>query len=107
MFEWVSSTAMKASRVQVSHQNEYKSVLLHRRYWFKCVSSTTVMANRVHVSHKKEYMILSLSVSSSAGTRPKGCEVHPHRRVEYRLCRKRSTVLCFSFDLSGKIFRFL
>jgi hypothetical protein len=66
---------MTASRVQVSHQNEYKSVLLHRRYWFKCVSSTTVMANRVHVSHKEEYMILSLSVFTSVVTGAKACRV--------------------------------
>jgi hypothetical protein len=46
------------------------------------------------------------SVFSSAGTGSKGCEVHPRRRDEYRLCRKRSTVLCFSFDLSVKSFRF-
>jgi hypothetical protein len=50
---------------------------------------------------------VKISVSSSAGTRPKGCEVHPRRKDEYRFCRKSSTVLCFSFDLSGKNFRFL
>ena len=43
------------------------------------------------------------SVFSSAGTGSKGCEVHPRRGDEYSLGRKRRTVLCFSFGLSGKI----
>jgi hypothetical protein len=63
MFERVLSTAMTANPVQVSHQNEYKSVFLNRRYRFICVSSTAVMAKRVHVSHQEEYIISVFSIA--------------------------------------------